>query len=188
MSPVTRQSLIDLLGSAGAMAFTYYAVSLAIQTKTPLPPRASPVPPETPPSPTLDARLGAHAAATTAVLEHGIALADGAPSTSPPPAPPVHVTTHVTGALRVATGKRYRVVVVTKGSVSAGASASAVKSKAESEGFQDVVVKTDMPPGWPGSVRGEYYVDGIYNRNPRTFERKTNVFLGSVSIIDAWEG
>jgi len=83
-------------------------------------------------------------------------------------------------------GRLYRVVVNVNFPASLAAGVSDVKRQAEKNGFQNVTVSKTKPPGWPGNVRGDYYVSATYGGGPASLAR--SYLGGEVSIKDVWEG
>lgn len=75
----------------------------------------------------------------------------------------------------------------THGTVAAAANAANVEAEARKRGFTDVVVFVQRPAAWPSSAAGDYYVRAVAGK-AQTVDRHTSVFLGSVDVIDAWQG
>lgn len=109
------------------------------------------------------------------------------PGPTPPP-PPAFRQVPIGTTLTALPGHRYLVTIETNGSVNAAASESAVANYARDEHFTDVIVSKTKPAGWPSPASGDYYLTGTFSGPaPKTFDRKTGVFLGSVVVLDAWE-
>lgn len=83
-------------------------------------------------------------------------------------------------------GRTYFAVLHTTGVIDAAANPDRVKSEGEKQGFRDVFVSKARPQFFPGSATGDYYVRATYAGDDRDIARKQSVFLGSVSLLDAW--
>lgn len=109
------------------------------------------------------------------------------PPTSIPPAPlkPQLMTGNV---LQVFPGRRYGIALDTPGALPTPD--SSVKAKAAEFGFTNVDVFDDPPPGWPGRQESDAdtYVVGFYTGAPRTFPRSFPTKVGSIDVVEAWEG
>jgi len=108
------------------------------------------------------------------------------PSQPAQPAPPAAPRQIQDSTLAPVAGRMYRVVVNVNFPASLAAGVSDVKSQAEKNGFQNVVVSKTMPAGWPGGVTGDYYVTAIYAGGPVDMAR--SYLGGEVVIKDVWEG
>lgn len=110
------------------------------------------------------------------------------PGSTTPSQPAAPRLVQIMGPLVTVPGRRYLVNIETNGSVNAAASVSKIGDFARKEGFSDVNVSEVKPQGWPSSAGGDYFLEGTYAGSaPKTWERKTSVFLGSVVVLDAWE-
>ncbi len=84
-------------------------------------------------------------------------------------------------------GATYFVSLETHGVLNA-ATVAGVKSRAEAEGFRDVVVSTTRVDQWPALVEGDYFVRATFvGKAAKTFPRHVSVTFGSLDVLDAWE-
>ena len=80
-------------------------------------------------------------------------------------------------------GRLYRAVIKVGGLLNLMVNESAVRSRAESEGFINVQVSKSRPPGFPGRATGTYYVTANWGRAPSALDRPS-----AITIVEAWEG
>jgi hypothetical protein len=104
------------------------------------------------------------------------------PRTGPAPvAGPVQLAT-----LGAMPGVRYRAAVDINGMLSVIANVTNVRKQAEGQGFTQTFVTKTRPADWPGAISADYYITGIYQGPPKTFDR--SYAGGSVQVKDVWQG
>lgn len=108
------------------------------------------------------------------------------PATPSPVGPVGPVGPRQLSTLALVPGRFYRAVVTVKAPLSWLATEGKVRDHAVKQGFTGVSVSSKAPPGWPGGIRGDYYVSGTYGGAPKVFERSHGG--GQVQIVDGWEG
>jgi len=85
----------------------------------------------------------------------------------------------------VATGRRYRTIMTVGFPFSLAANEAAVKREAEDLGFSGVQVSRVRPSDFPGTGRGDYYVDARWGSAPTSIARPN---IPGLSLVEAWEG
>lgn len=132
--------------------------------------------------------LYALGAAIVGVVGYSISIAPsvGAPLPPSPDGGPRRLLPF-SAPIVVAAGRTYFVTLTTHGVLNA-AGADDVKSRAEAEGFRDVVVSKVRIKDWPPLSSGDYFARATFvGKVPRTFPRHASVPLGSVDVVDVWE-
>jgi hypothetical protein len=120
-------------------------------------------------------------------LPGGGALPQLPPPTVTPPAPSKPQL--MTGpTLQVFPGRRYGVALDTPGALPTPD--SKVKEKAAALGFTNVDVFDEPPKGWPGMMKSDAdtYIVGFYSGQPKSLPRSHDTPVGSIDVIEAWEG
>lgn len=85
----------------------------------------------------------------------------------------------------VATGRRYRVIMSVGFPFSLAANADTVRREAQDLGFSAVQVSQTRPSDFPGTGRGDYYVDAHWSSAPTSIARPN---IPGLSLVEAWEG
>lgn len=109
-----------------------------------------------------------------------------APPQRGPVAPPLPTGPVQLSSLLAHPGQRYRAVVDINGMLSLAGNVTNVRKQAEGQGFTRTFVTKTRPADWPGSITGDYYIDGTYQGAPKTFDR--SYAGGSVKVKDVWQG
>jgi hypothetical protein len=110
------------------------------------------------------------------------------PDLSSPPSlkpPPVLVQGD---PIPIVPGQAYHVSLVTHRVATSLATEDRVRTEAEKRGFIGVSVSKGKPPGWPGTASGDYYVSATYAGAPKSQPRTEGNFLGSVDVVEVWQG
>ncbi len=109
--------------------------------------------------------------------------AQGQPQASPSAAPVL-----VQGdPIPILPGQPYRVTLVTHRGANV-ASEGQVRAEAQKRGFVNVIASKGKPAGWPGAANGDWFVSATYAGAPRTQARSEGGFLGSVDVVEVWQG
>lgn len=85
----------------------------------------------------------------------------------------------------VVNGRRYRVILMVGFPASLAATPELVRRQAQELGFTDVKVSRERPSDFPGSRRGDFYVDGKWGAGGATMARPS---IPSISVVEVWEG
>lgn len=109
------------------------------------------------------------------------------PRVTPPGPPPPSGPTRLGGpVIEVHPGRAYAAAVEVSAPLSWLASASKVQAFAQKEGFSNVRVTEEVPPGFPSNTEADYYVTGVYSApNPKAFYREQA--KGQVTLADTWQ-
>lgn len=85
----------------------------------------------------------------------------------------------------VVTGRRYRAIMSVGFPFSLAATNDAVRKEAEDLGFSNVVVATERPSDFPGTRRGDYYLEARWSSMSTRIMRPN---IPGLSLVEAWEG
>lgn len=129
-------------------------------------------------------QLGRTAAPTMVGPSHAFLLGGAAPAPQPSGGAkgPILLTSN---PIPVVTGRKYRAIMSVGFPFSMMASEPAVRKEAEDLGFSDVKVFTDRPSDFPGTRRGDYYLEAMWS-SPSTSIARPNI--PGLSLVEAWEG
>jgi hypothetical protein len=89
--------------------------------------------------------------------------------------------------INVVPGQTYHVTLVTHRAANVASEGQVVR-EAQNRGFTNVSVSKGKPVGWPGSMNGDWYVSALYAGGPKTQARTEGGILGSVDVVEVWQG